>query len=81
MADIKVLASEDFCANDTRYAGAVEVLEVATDGTRTIGLRLRVGNKYVPLPRSRITEVIDALKSVSDQASNAYIKLIEELNQ
>lgn len=81
MADIKVLASEEFCADDPRYAGGVEVLEVTADGNKTIGLCLHVGRKHVPLSRSRIAEVLKAIEAAGNEASRAYTKLIEELNQ
>lgn len=81
MEDKKVIQKVCFCSEDDRHRGAVEVLELHVDGKRTIGMRLVVGHRSVPLPRNRIQEVITALEQGAEKASVAYSNIIEELNQ
>ena len=82
MRTVKTLAEFPFCKNDARYAGTVDVVEVNTDGIKTVGLGLRVGQRVrIPLPRNRVSEVIDALKRASQEASNKYQAIIEEMNR
>jgi hypothetical protein len=81
MEDKKVIQKVHFCPEDDRHRGAVEVLELTVEGKRTIGMRLTVGHRSVPLPRNRISEVIEALQKGAEEASAAYMNIIEELNQ
>lgn len=82
MRTAKTLAEFPFCEKDARYEGAVEVVELNTDGISTVGLRLRVRKRApVPLPRNRVAEVIAALTAASKEASNKYQDIIEEMNR
>lgn len=80
MDDKKIIHKSYFCPEDERHRGAVEVLELTVDGKKTVGMRLTVGTRYVPLPRNRVPEVIEALQKGAEAASAAYIRIIEELN-
>lgn len=81
MEDKKVIQKVHFCLGDERHRGAVEVLELVVEGKKTIGMRLTVGHRSVPLPRNRIPEVVEALQQGAEEASTAYMNIIEELNQ
>jgi len=81
-SNAKVTRTIPFCAEDQRFAGAVEVVEVALGPNRkTIGLRLRVGNRFVHLARHRTAEVIAALTAGGEEASNQYKQVIKEMNK
>lgn len=77
-----VVDSAPFCLNDDRFAGAAEVVEISIgQGKRTIGLRLRVGSRFVHLPRHRVNEVVKAIEQARDEASSRYTQLLQEMNK
>lgn len=81
MSNAKVTATYPFCAEDPRFAGSVEVVEIALEqDKKTIGIRLRVGSRFVHLARHRVSEVIKALALSSDEASNQYKQIIREMS-
>lgn len=81
MSNATVVTSVPFCADDERFSGAVEVVEIALDpGRKTIGLRLRVGNRFVHLARHRTEEVVAALLAAAADASNQYKQILKEMN-
>lgn len=81
MSNAVPVGEHEFCTDDERFAGAVEVVEIPlAHGRKTIGLRLRVGNRFVHLARHRTDEVVDALRKAAEEASNAYKTIIEEMN-
>lgn len=80
-SQVTVTASSPFCEDSEFFSGAVEVVEVvdARKG-KTIGLRLRVGDRYVRLPRNRVSEIQSALKSAEHEASVQYKRIVEGMN-
>lgn len=82
MKNTRAIAQFPFCADDPRYAGMVEVVQVSTDQNKTVGMRLRVGDRPpIQLPRNRADEVIAAIMAATDEASKQYQQLIEEMNR
>jgi len=80
MKNIRATARYPYCVEDARFSGAVEVVETGSD-TRTIGVRLCVGDRFVNLPRHRIPEVIAALEAAHAEASKQYQDIIKEMNE
>lgn len=74
----QVIHSTPFCADDDRFSGAAEVVYIPIKNT--IGMRLRVGKRFVHIPRHRVSEIIAALSESGKQASKSYKKIIEEMN-
>ena len=77
-----VIGSFPFCADNTGFSGAAEVVEIVLeDGHKTIGMRLRVGSHFVRLPRQRVGEVIRALQQAEVSAAQEYGNIVNELNK
>lgn len=72
--------SYSFCTDDSRFEGSVDVMEIQKHGRKIIGLRVRVGNRYVHLARNRTAEVIAALQKAAKEASTAYQEVLQEIN-
>jgi hypothetical protein len=75
-----VISSFPFCEDNLGFSGAAEVVEVVLeDGHKTIGMRLRVGNHFVRVPRHRVEEVIRALQQAEVSAAQEYGNIIKEM--
>ena len=80
-SNVTLVESYPFCSENEKFAGAVEVVEIALGGGRkTIGLRLRVGGRFVNLARHRTEEVISALVAGTKEAGTRYKRVLEEMN-
>lgn len=78
----KVLWAEPFLSKDSKWKGAVEVVErTLEDGTVHINLRLRRGRHSVYLPRRSTEEICAAITAASVRAGEEYKKLIKAMNQ
>jgi hypothetical protein len=73
-----VIKSIPFCADDSQWAGSLEVVKI--HARNTIGIRLRVGKHCVHIARHRVAEIIAALEIASNEASKCYIQLLKEMN-
>lgn len=78
---VKVEVSLPFLEG-TRWSGAAEVLHVTDDHQHNdhIYIRLRVGKRFLWLPRAELRDVIQALSEADDEASRRYTQLIRRMN-
>jgi len=76
------ICSFPFLEGDAKWGGVVEVLRCTVEhsGKVFIGLRLRVGDRYINLPR-RTEEIADAISKGTSEAKINYKKLLLELNE
>lgn len=75
----KLLCSFEFLKGDTRWAGAVDVVQRTVryeDGNvrQYTDLRLRIGDgpKYTPLPRRGLDEILTAIEDAKEAADEQY---------
>ncbi len=80
-----VLQSYPFLEGDGRWSGAVEIVRRTMyyeDGTSKVYIdrRLKIGDRYLALPRRGTKEIIDAIIKSEAPANQAYDDLMKELN-
>lgn len=77
----EVLFSFPFLEGVKHWAGEVQVLKVeeGRDQTR-IYLRMRIGSRWIRLPRSSLLAITDALQKAKSAADEEYKKLLKRMN-
>lgn len=83
MSREEVVSSTPFLTSNSRWSGAAEVIKVTRpDGTVHIELRLRIGTRYVVLPKQKdvLAKVLNAVESSASDSRGTYEALIREMN-
>ena len=77
------ICSFGFLEGDSKWRGAVEVLRCTSEhsGKVFIGLRLRIGDRYINLPRRGTEEIATAISNGISEAKTSYKNLLLELNE
>lgn len=77
----EVLHTRSFLVDVKNWEGEVQALKVVDAGKEHVYLKLRIGNRWIYLPRSSVLEITSAIHAVKHLADEEYKKILRRMNK